>query len=66
MTRDYFTDVLFDMLNESDLLDVFDIETIPEGFRVTVGDGAIFNVTVAKGEPKDNVLQLFPGRSKTE
>lgn len=66
MTRDYFTDVLFDLLNDSDLLDVYNIETIENGYRVTVGDGAMFNVTVSKAEPKDNVLQLFPGRNQKE
>lgn len=66
MTRDFFTDVLFDLLNDSDLLDVYDIETIDGGYRVTVGDGAMFNVIVSKAEPKDNVLQLFPGRNKSE
>lgn len=66
MTLNYFTDVLFDLLNESELLDVYDIETIEDGYRVTVGDGAMFNVTVSKAEPKDNVLQLFPGRNATE
>lgn len=66
MTLNFFRDVLFDLLNDSDQLDVYDIETIEDGYRVTVGDGALFNVTVSKAEPKDNVLQLFPGRNTNE
>ena len=66
MTQQYFSDILFDLLNESDELDVFDIETIPDGFRITVSDGSLFNVTITRAEPKDNVLQLFPGRKSEE
>ena len=66
MTQQYFSDILFDLLNESDELDVYDIEAIPDGFRVTVSDGSLFNVTISRGEPKDNVLQLFPGRNNRE
>lgn len=66
MTLNYFSDVLFDLLNDSDLLDVYEIETIENGYCVTVGDGAMFNLTVSKAEPKDNVLHLFPGRNASE
>ena len=66
MTQQYFSDILFDLLNESDELDVYDIESMPDGFRVTVSDGSLFNVTITRAEPKDNVLQLFPGRKKEE
>ena len=66
MTQQYFSDILFDLLNESDELDVFDIEIITDGFRITVSDGSLFNVTITRAEPKDNVLQLFPGRKNEE
>ncbi len=66
MTQQYFSDILFDLLNESEQLDVYDIETIAEGFRVTVSDGSLFNVTITRAEPKDNVLQLFPRRKSEE
>ena len=61
MTQQYFSDILFDLLNDSDQLDVYDIESIENGFRVTVADGSLFNLTISRAEPKDNVLQLFPG-----
>ena len=64
MTLHYFSDILFDLINESDQLDVYDIETTGNGFRVTVSDGSLFHVTVTPAEPKDNVLQLFPGRTE--
>ena len=66
MTLHYFTDILFDLLNDSDELDVYDIEKTEYGYRVTVSDGALFNVSVSRAEPKDNVLQLFPGRNSEE
>ena len=62
MTLNYFKDHMFDLLNDSDLLDVYDIETIEGGYRVTVKDGSLFQVIMSKAEPKDNILQLFPGR----
>ena len=62
MTLHYFSDILFDLINESDQLNVYDIETTKDGFLVTVSDGSMFNVSLAPAEPKDNVLQLFPGR----
>ena len=46
MTLDYFKDVLFDLLNESDLLDVSEIEC-DDGqgiFQITTGDGSRFQV----------------------
>ena len=62
MTLHYFSDILFDLINESDQLDVYDIETTKDGYLVTVADGSMFTVNIAPAEPKDNVLQLFPGR----
>jgi len=62
MTLNYFKDHMFDLLNDSNLLDVYDIETIEDGYRVTVKDGSLFNVMISKAEPKDNILRLFPGR----
>ena len=66
MTLNYFSDILFDLLNESDELDVYDIEKTDDGYRVTVSDGSLFNVNITRAEPKDNVLQLFPGRNTDE
>lgn len=60
MTLDYFKDILFDLLNDSDLLDAYEIESKGDGYRVTVGDGTMFEVTISKAAPKDNVVQLFP------
>ncbi len=66
MTLNYFSDILFDLLNDSDELDVYDIEKTEDGYRVTVADGSLFNVKITHAEPKDNVLQLFPGRNTNE
>ena len=66
MTLHYFSDILFDLLNDSDELDVYDIEKTEDGYRVTVSDGSLFNVNISRAEPKDNVLQLFPGLNKEE
>ena len=66
MTLNYFSDILFDLLNDSDELDVYDIEKTEDGYRVTVSDGSLFNVSIGRAEPKDNVLQLFPGRNTNE
>ena len=66
MTLNYFSDILFDLLNDSDALDVYDIEKTEEGYRVTVSDGSLFNVSIGRAEPKDNVLQLVPGRNTNE
>lgn len=62
MTLNYFKDHMFDLLNESDLLDVYDIQTVENGYRVTVHDGAEFIVTITDATPRDNILQLFPGK----
>ena len=64
MTRNYFTDILFDLLNESDLLNVHDIVTTAEGYRVTTGDGTVFALSVAVAEPLNNVMPLFPEGKK--
>lgn len=66
MTLHYFSDILFDLLNDSDELDVYDIEKTENGYRVTVSDGSLFNVDISRAEPKDNVLQLFPGLHNEE
>lgn len=60
MTLNYFTDVLFDLINDSELLNVHDIRTMESGYRVTMEDGTLFDVTVSKAEPVDNVVQLYP------
>ena len=64
MTRNYFTDILFDLLNDSELLNVHDIVTTAEGYRVTTGDGTVFALSVAVAEPADNVVPLFPRGEK--
>lgn len=50
MELDYFKDHLFDLLNESDLLDVKDIEddTVENRFIVTLNDGSVFCVQYSK------------------
>ena len=50
MELDYFKDHLFDLLNESDLLDVKDIEddTVENRFIVTLNDGSGFCVQYSK------------------
>ena len=64
MTRNYFTDILFDLLNDSELLNVHDIVTTAEGYRVITGDGTVFALSVAVAEPADNVVPLFPRGEK--
>lgn len=66
MTLDYFVDHLFDLLNESDLLDISDICSIENGHRVAVWDGTVFDVVVSKTVPKDNIVQLFPRRLRDD
>ncbi|MBQ3256821.1 MAG: hypothetical protein IJA67_05365 [Oscillospiraceae bacterium] len=66
MTLHYFSDILFDLLNDSDELDVYDIERTETGYRITVSDGSLFNVNISRAEPKDNVLQLYPGRQSED
>ena len=48
MTLDYFKDHLFDLINESDLLDIQDILCFEEENRMEVilTDGSIFSVSV--------------------
>ena len=44
---DYVKDHLFDLLNESDVLNITDIQSAEQenGFRVTVSDGSVFLIT---------------------
>lgn len=46
MTLDYFRELLFDVLNESDELDPQDIQRNPEdtGYLLTVQDGTTFEI----------------------
>lgn len=60
MTLQYFSDHMFDLINDSNLLDLYDILTIENGYRVIVSDGSQFDVTITKAEPEDNVIRLFP------
>ena len=62
MTLNFFKDHMFDLLNDSDLLDVYDIESIEGGYRVIVHDGSEFNVIISNATPKDNIVELFPNR----
>ena len=52
MDLNYFKDVLFDLINESDSLDVLDIEADEKAnlFVVTVKDGAKFHVQCESAE----------------
>ena len=49
MDLNYFKDVLFDLMNESDALDVEDIQSDDKEnrFVVTVRGGAVFSVQVS-------------------
>ncbi|MBQ3011060.1 MAG: hypothetical protein IJD81_07695 [Oscillospiraceae bacterium] len=60
MTLNYFKDHMFDLLNESDLLDVYDIQMTETGYRVTVHDGSEFEIAITDATPRDNIVQLFP------
>ena len=62
MTLNYFSDHIFDLINESDLLDVYDMVTVENGFRVIVGDGTSFFVQMTRETPPDNVIDLFPNK----
>jgi len=52
MTLSYFRDHIFDLVNESDLLDVTDIKTNERnnGFCITVSDGSVFIIQCIKIE----------------
>ncbi len=51
MELNYFKDKLFDLINESDELDIADIEAEDRKnlFTVTMADGSIFEVLCRKG-----------------
>ena len=52
MDINYFKDILFDLLNESDAIDANDIQADDKNnsFTVTVQDGSSFTVRVEKAE----------------
>lgn len=52
MDINFFKDILFDLLNESDAIDAADIQTDDKNnaFTVMVQDGTSFTVKVEKGE----------------
>lgn len=52
MDINYFKDILFDLLNESDAIDATDIQTDDKNdtFTVTVQDGSSFTVKVKTAE----------------
>ncbi len=57
MEQKYLIDHLFDLLNESDILDLRAIERTPEkdGYIITAGDGSAFSVVCKALLP--NVMQ---------
>ena len=46
MELNYLTDHLFDLLNESDILNITEIESTEQkdGFRIKVFDGTVFHI----------------------
>lgn len=52
MDVNYFKDILFDLMNESDALDVADIQSDDKAntFAVTMKDGSTFSVRISKIE----------------
>ena len=50
MDLEYVKDHLFDLLNESDVLNITDIQSLhrENGFRITVSDGSVFSITCRK------------------
>lgn len=54
MKTNYFLDIRFDLINESDALDVQEIEADLQNnmLRVTVSDGSCFDVQIKKA-PSD-------------
>lgn len=59
MQFNYFYDHLFDLLNDSELLEVRSIETIPGGYRVTVLDGSKFVLSLEKEESRRTLAELL-------
>jgi len=59
MQYNYFYDHLFDLLNESDLLEVRSIEMVPQGYRVVVLDGTEFTVNLTKKESNVSLAELL-------
>ena len=55
MEQNYLIDHLFDLLNESDILDLRAIEKTPEkdGYVITVGDGSAFSVICKAAFPNE-------------
>ena len=50
MEKNYFLDTLFDIINESDTLevDIQDIQTARESLIVTMKDGTVFRLTITE------------------
>ena len=48
MEKEYFIDTLFDLINESDVLEaeLQDIRADHEGFTITMKDGTVFILTL--------------------
>ena len=62
----YFTDVLFDMINESDIFNVTDIKVSDKShsLQVFVPDGSVFRLTCQQEQASQNsVIPLFPIQS---
>ena len=49
MERNYFLDTLFDIINESDVLEsaLLDIQVVDDSLYITMKDGTSFQITVA-------------------
>ncbi len=59
MLYNYFYDHLFDLLNDSELLEVRSIEMIPGGYRVMVLDGSWFELHLTKEESHKTLAELL-------
>ena len=53
MEYNYALDHMFDLLNESDILDVQEITRLPEGYRIEVHDGTEFILILQLGKGKE-------------
>ena len=63
MTRDYLLDCLFDLINESELLNVSDVFCAGDSLHVALPDGSRFRVCVleeACQNKKDDVSRKNP------
>ena len=59
MQFNYFYDHLFDLLNDSDLLEVRSIESVPQGYRVTVLDGSKYVLRLEQEVSRTTLAELL-------